>query len=458
VPHDVLVSGRDRGPGRLAGAGARFPHLSGALAGAAVLALLVLGAAQLLWVPDLPRVEAATTPARGTGPPWQPRPDGRPTMPPRVHLGVVLERSGPATGDVLVVGVAGPGVSRPMAALGRPDTQLPLPAVRSRSAMHLPVVLDCAEIDLPARPGAYQLLVRAQGPHRDRTAPVGLGVASEAWAQAITRACSSWLARNHLTVDRVSAEVDAVRPRVALRVALRNDGRQDAHLAVQHAPPGTEVAGPDPVPVPAGDTREVALDVVLDRCDIAARLAAGLVGHPLAATDALGLVGSVGTPPTTDQEPYEDGPATGLVTSRAASAALAAALSRACGGLERVEPLADWRSARYDAARARLRVDVVIAARTGASLRIVPDRGGPVAAAAVRTPWLESDRSGRVRLRVTYDLPVAGACPLDGGGLAPFVVEIRVPDAGQVRTARFSGALDPLLDPLARATLCPGRR
>ena len=443
----------------------RLPRIG--IVGVAALVAIVAGAVYLRSGPVVPTIRLEMAPPdqgidQGSSV-WLAGPDSRPTGGVAILSRVVLRLDPGTTGAVTVLGLVGPGIE---AGRERPIT---LP-VGAKTSTTVTTQVDCTKVTLPARAGDYGMAVQVRDGNRqvDGLAPVD--PLASAFVSDLDAACGAWLARQDLTITRVTATVAPIEPHVDLTLMIRNNGAGDAALGIsnRYGSVGLITLAAGEQSVPAHGEVEVHLHTDLSTCDYLPDPPSNSSGNVIGTSaDYLGLVAMKGVRPPLVEDPAntrrtEGSLPTGVVMSADAVSAVSAALRSACADLGPYVTLIAAGGFKVDAATRVLTVHVVIDGTAGrvTDLSLVSDDLTPEDTASFVPLWtnqtgLVPDRTGQVSATLRYQLPSGSSCPSDGAYLPGFSVYAHTPVPGGVRTLRFSQFINPEDSPQAMSELCP---
>jgi hypothetical protein len=485
------------GTGSRAGAGsalgswtARHPRLmraAGATGLACVLVAVGLGVVQSLSGPELPVVTAAapvlpTSDQPDAVPSWAPGADGRPSSPVTVNLLALLTlRSGEGT-TVRLLGPAGPGI------LPTPTWEPVTVAPDGTARPRLITEVDCEQVPIPVPANAYRLRVEVRDrSRRTSTGTVAAGAVSARLGELVQSGCGPWLARKHLTVVSATAHKVPLQAQSDLDLSIANTGdlpgrlESPADFGAEFAAPAIQVLG-DPagsdltrVRLAAHATTVLRLRLTTDRCDTVASLVANPIiragGETVTTSDLLSLTADT-TPapaPATSQADRArlmqlylmsgDGLGrTGIVLAPQAVAPVIDAVSHLCAGLAPVVVLVE--AVHRDPVRQRITIDLSFDLSPGlvssVTLRSASyaDDGNPFVPLWTTVAGLVPDRSGVVRVSLTYRPPAGASCPYTDAWMPPIDLLAQVPVPGGVRTVRFGDQGIQTPDPESLSLLC----
>ena len=403
----------------------RWIRAAWVLAGAAVLGTAGMAGAKYLAGPPLPGLVAVhreSSTGEGEDAQWTYGADLRPSTP--VIMGVparltVARAPADKRAKVVVLGLTGPGLVAPTPTpVNLPDG---LPVTAS-----VDTGLDCARAQIPAAADAYRLRLRVTRGGRTSDGLVPSGELGRWFSEAVTRTCGLWLARHDLTITAVAATVDPTEPTATVTVTVDNRGARPAWLAPLTTDtldltlhPASGPAGIARVSAPPG-TSTFTATLHLHDCQAGSGDPSWLGARAASVTtwETMGLVGTVGSPTWQPGQPgaTADAAPTGLVITRDAAAALAAAKNTICAGPHQFALAADPSRVRWDPRRRDLTATVEVRDLrghfSGATLADSPKdaRGGTL----VTPPGsrYRSDKSRtRVALTLTYRVAATMPCP-----------------------------------------------
>lgn len=445
------------------------------LAALVVGALAVASGAALIAVrpPSPVAVDLTVNPSGATSagrlaPAWEESPGGRPLGPPTLAWSLLATGRSPggsgASGETTsVVGLTGPGIAairNPAVRVGAPRTPVTLRATLDCARLPATTPLDAAD--------AYRIRLRASAPGR-RTGEkaVPAGPLAEHWSRQIRTACAAWSVHRYLTVSRLTATADPLRPRLAVEMTVENSGSRPVVVTAEPGEGSASPSGELPMRVPAGGRATARLLTSLSGCAgiDPARIGTGEYDDPTRSTSSIGLTGReaatpsgpVATGPLGAGDPLAErrieeasdgvaGPggqvslvpaADGVPLGPRASRTLGAAMVDACGGMRPVLAIVDPGAVRFtDTERLTAAVRLYLTPGKVRSLRVTrsPAAEGEGAELAPLVPmWreragLRPDRSGLVEVDLPYRYRPGGLtcrAVIDRG--VPLRVEVEVP-------------------------------
>jgi hypothetical protein len=274
-------------------------------------------------------------------------------------------------------------------------------------------------------------------------------------------------------VTAVSARVDPTRSRLTVTTTVQNAGRHPAMLgSTPTACCLVSIESGVALRVPPGDSAGTDWTLSLETCDGVAAATTGaapVAVDPLLSTEiGLAALAGPGLPTSLDGFQPSSGlfveqmSPTGVVLARDAGAALSDALRRACGGLSQPVMLLAPYSVRVDRAASRVDMEALLDVSPGLvrSVRLETNADSSLAD-QYRPLWsrigpLTPDRTGQVKVRLSYQLTGASSvCLPNGGVLPPITFVLEVPEGGTVRTVLYSGMPSLTDDPGAVPRFCP---
>lgn len=450
---EVIGQGRDhRPPLRLRTPFARLtlhPVL------ALILAAIVGASAWVGYALTQPRIPAVAVSepvdrpgdATGTQAPWQVGSDGRPAKGVRVTFAAVVSATGRTDQQVTVLGISGPGIT------GTVTSPVVLSADHA-TAVNVVADLDCRAVALPVHRADYDLQLRVVAGSRATTGNVPGGGLSVRWAQAVTQACGSWLARRDLTVVKASATVDSTSPRADLVLIIDNTGAQPAYLGPGQSFGGLSVSGPpgSQASVPPHSRSTLRLHVDIRGCDAVPASLPTDTSAALPTTAELGIVALVGSRPSfpDPQAPpaYDGEGPTGIVIAPGPRATIGAAMRSACADLDPFVTLIADHGLVVDPGQAIIAVRIVIDGTPGrvSDVQLVSDSPGADTSSFTpmwsTSPVLIPSASGQVTAVLRYRVARGATCQYPGAFLPGFTLVAHAPYQGHVKTVTYRQFID----------------